>query len=126
MCLRCLTICSLCAALGLLLPGAWILAKAELAQVLISRAWRAADKARPWPWADTWPILRLQAPRLGVDLYVLEGGQGHALAFGPGRMRQPGGAGAAILIAGHRDTHFRFLQALHSGDVLLLQDKQGE
>jgi sortase A len=123
--LRYLTICSLCVALGLLCPGAWTLLKAELAQELISRAWRAGDNSRPWPWADTWPVLRLQAPRLGVDLMVLEGGQGNALAFGPGRMPQPPGSAGTLLIAGHRDTHFQFLQALNRGDVLQTQDKQG-
>ncbi|MCZ6829991.1 MAG: class GN sortase [Gammaproteobacteria bacterium] len=129
--LRYLTICSLCAALTQLLPGAWILAKAELAQVLIARAWSAEGAAKPWPWADTWPVLRLQAPHLGVDLYVLEGGQGNALAFGPGRMPQVGDqppAGSqppALLIAGHRDTHFRFLQELRAGDSLRLRAKQG-
>jgi sortase A len=125
MCLRFLTICSLCAALSLLLGGTWILAKAELAQVLIAHAWRAEGAVKPWPWADTWPVLRLQVPRLGVDLYVLEGGQGHALAFGPGRIGQPDTAAPAVLIAGHRDTHFRFLQSLRAGDLLRLQAKEG-
>ena len=125
MCLRYLTICCAGAALCMLLPGASILAKAELAQVLISHAWLKQGTARPWPWADTWPVLRLRVPHLGVDLYVLEGGQGHALAFGPGRVQKPGAGAAPLVIAGHRDTHFSFLQQLRTGDLLRLQAKQG-
>ncbi len=123
--LRYLTLCCLSAALTQLLPGAWILAKAELAQVLIARAWRAEGAAKPWPWADTWPVLRLQAPKPGVDLYVLEGGQGNALAFGPGRVPQVGAKNSPLLIAGHRDTHFRFLRDLQAGDALRTRSKQG-
>jgi len=45
--------------------GAWIPAKAWLAQELMGKAWdRAAAGASapvPWPWADTWPVARLIA-----------------------------------------------------------------
>jgi sortase A len=96
-----------------------IYAKAALAPVLISRAWAASLERgglphKPWPWADTWPVARLQVPQLGVDQYVLAGASGHALAFGPGLDSAgalPGENGTAV-IAGHRDTHFRFLARL--------------
>mgnify|MGYP001812304003 FL=1 len=43
--------------------GAYIPAKAWLAQELMQRAWlrvtAGEDRAAPWPWADTWPIARL-------------------------------------------------------------------
>ncbi len=122
---RYLTICCLGAALTQLLPGAWILAKAQLAQVLIARAWRTEGTARPWPWADTWPVLRLQAPHLDVDLFVLAGGRGNALAFGPGHLRPRPADPASVLVAGHRDTHFRFLQDLEVGDSLRSRAKGG-
>ncbi len=53
--------------------GLWIDAKALLAQRLISVAWERtliAGEAgvKPWPWADTWPVARLQVPRLQQDL----------------------------------------------------------
>jgi len=54
--------------------AAWIEAKAQLAQVLVRRAWQrtlaGAGDARPWPWADTRPVARLMAPGLGVDTFV--------------------------------------------------------
>ena len=123
--LRYLILCCLCAALTQLLPGVWILAKAELAQVLIERSWMSGGRAKPWPWADTWPVLRLQVPHLRVDLFILEGGRGNALAFGPGRVHQYGARGGGLLIAGHRDTHFRFLQNLQVGDAIRLQSPRG-
>ncbi len=82
--------------------GAWIIAKAQLAQVLLARAWEATQAAgtasgdpaavKPWPWADTWPVARLRVPRLEVDTIVLAGGSGEAMAFGP-TLIQDGTAG---------------------------------
>jgi sortase A len=106
--------------------GAWIYAKAELAQVLLQRAWARAlageVDARPWPWADTRPVARLRVPAHGVDLIVLDGVSGRTLAFGPGHATgspSPGRAGTAIL-SGHRDTHFRFLARLRPGDEVIV------
>ena len=99
--------------------------KALLAQLLIEQAWEAIqngdEKTKPWPWADTWPVARLTAPRHEQDLYVLEGANGSSFAFGPGRYRGL----ESTIIAGHRDTHFRFLQDIKPGDELLLEDKAG-
>lgn len=107
--------------------GLWIYAKAELAQYLLQRAWArtlAGERAvKPWPWADTWPVARLQLPAHGVDLIVLDGVSGRTLAFGPGHMPGtplPGRAGVAV-IAGHRDTHFRILRDLQAGDEILVE-----
>jgi sortase A len=115
----------LLAGLSQLLPGAWILAKAQLAQVLIADAWASGDNEKPWPWADTLPVMRMRVPRLGIDLYVLEGSSGDALAFGPGLMRQSGVEHSGLVISGHRDTHFEFLQALRVGDFVHLKQKPG-
>lgn len=114
-----------------LAQGAWIHAKAGLAQVLMSRAWRQArdgeSKPRPWPWADTWPVARLLVPRVGADLFVLAGATGRTLAFGPALVdgsAAPGETGHTVL-TGHRDTSFRFLEGLRVGDELLLEDRDG-
>ena len=80
--------------------AAWIHAKAGLGQLLIARAWERTrgegrEMAKPWPGADTWPVARLQVPELGVDRFVLAGGQGRTLAWGPGHLAgtaHPGGA----------------------------------
>src|SRR6185295_2381085 len=107
--------------LGALVQGSWIFCKAAFAQVLLRRAWAearaGAPQARPWPWADTWPVARLMSPVRGVDLIVLEGATGSSMAFGPGHVQgsaAPGSLGN-VALAGHRDTHFRFLQQLAPG-----------
>jgi sortase A len=114
----------LCLAFWQLGRGAYIPAKAWLAQEMMQRAWRRAEsgdrEAAPWPWADTWPVARLSAPGSEVDLIVLEGGSGRTLAFGPGHLGVsvlPGERGNSI-IAGHRDTHFRFLQHVGEGESI--------
>lgn len=106
--------------------GVWIHAKAQVAQVLLQRAWArtlAGERdATPWPWADTWPVARLRVPAHGVDLIVLDGVSGRTLAFAPGHASgspAPGAAGTAI-ISGHRDTHFRFLAALKRDDEIVV------
>jgi len=115
--------CLLAVGLWQIGEGAWIYAKARVAQVLLTRAWERAEdgvQARPWPWADTWPIARLEAPAHRVKLIVLEGAHGRSLAFGPGHLASSakmGEPGAAIL-TGHRDTHFRFLEAVRYGEEL--------
>jgi sortase A len=105
--------------------------KAEVAQVLLLRAWQRARMsgaaARPWPWADTWPVARLRVPRYGVDEIVLAGASGSSLAFGPGHVdgtAVPGRCGNCVL-SGHRDTHFRFLAELELGDILELEAPDG-
>ena len=77
---------------------------------------------KPWPWADTWPVARLQLPRLSVDLIVLAGAYGRTLAFGPGHVGSsalPGQQGTMMLV-GHRDTHFQFLKEVRMEDRLEL------
>jgi len=106
----------------------WIHAKAVLAQVLIKQAWAEAQDgrgpARPWPWADTTPVARLEVPALGIDEIVLAGASGRTLAFGPGHMDGtplPGAPGLSVISA-HRDTHFSFLRELVPGQVITLTD----
>jgi sortase A len=107
--------------------GVWIHAKARLAQLLLQRAWertlRGEAAAKPWPWADTWPVARLRVPAHGVDLIVLSGVNGRTLAFGPGHAPDsaaPGTPGTEIVTA-HRDTHFRFLERVRQGDEILVE-----
>lgn len=107
--------------------GVWIYAKAQLAQYLLQRAWERTlhgeAQAKPWPWADTWPMARLQMPKYGVDLILLAGASGRTLAFGPGHASSsasPGKRGTTI-VSGHRDTHFRFLARVSPGDVVFVE-----
>jgi sortase A len=111
--------------------GAWIYAKAQLAQLLIERAWQRAlagePAPKPWPWADTWPVARLDVPAHRVSVFVLAGSSGRTLAFGPGHQQGtplPGQRGNAV-IGGHRDTHLGFLQELRPGDAIRVQRPDG-
>lgn len=117
---------------ALLLWGLWIPAKAALGQVLLERAWERVDRgdsgARPWPWADTWPVARLRLPGRDADFVVLAGASGESLAWAPGWVRgsaRPGSAGN-VAIAGHRDTHFRVLEHLEVGEEVVVQTPRGE
>jgi len=123
----------LIAALQQLGSAGWIKAKAHLAQHLIGSAWEKTLASRgavekPWPWADTWPVARLEVPRHQVDLYVLSGARGNSLAFGPGHeaaSAKPGQLGVTV-IGGHRDTHFEFLKNIKTNTLLSLQLPSGE
>jgi sortase A len=110
------------AGLCLLMQASWIPIKAEMAQWLIGRAWQAGRASKPWPWADTRPLARLHIPSLGLKQYVLSGGQGNALAFGPTQAPDRNGA---TVISGHRDTHFRDLEKLQPGQLVSLTDLDG-
>ena len=123
--------CIACLGIWQLAQGAYIPAKAWLAQALMQRAWNSAregeQRPAPWPWADTWPVVRLSARWGEIDLIVLAGGTGRTLAFGPGHLSAsafPGTQGNAV-IAGHRDTHFRFLQTLEVGESLIVETADG-
>ena len=112
--------------------ASYIHAKAILAQVLLETAWdktlHGQQEVKPWPWADTWPISRIDVPRLGIDRIVLAGASGSSLAFGPGHLfgsPSPGQQGNTV-IAGHRDTHFRFLKEIRHGELINLQTLTGD
>jgi len=128
---RLLVACLLCLGFWQLGQGAYIPAKAWLAQELMQRAWTRTGsgevRATPWPWADTWPVARITARSGEVDLIVLAGASGRTLAFGPGHMSvsaMPGEAGNAV-IAGHRDTHFQFLKDVQLGELLKVESSKG-
>ena len=126
-----LMLCLLAIGLWQIGEGSWIYAKARLAQILLQRAWSRTlageNNAKPWPWADTWPVARLKVPSREIDLIVMNGAYGRMLAFGPGYAESsayPGSRGTTIL-TGHRDTHFAFLENLALGDRLMLQTGSG-
>ena len=128
-------------ALGLLRIG-YFEAKAELAQYLMHSAWEKSKSLledfssqldekidsgkvniKPWPWADTWPVLKMTIPKIGSSSLVLKDASGESLAFGPGLLTtniNPGEKGNS-LIAAHRDTHFEQLGELTAGDIILIE-----
>jgi sortase A len=104
--------------------GAYIQAKAWLAQVLLERAFAetiaTGHPAKPWSWADTYPVARIEIQRLRASAIVLAGSSGQALAFGPGHLELTPDAGerGVAVYAAHRDTHFRFLRDVRIGDEI--------
>jgi len=123
--------CLLCLGFWQFGQGAYIPAKAWVAQEMMQRAWHKAENGSktpaPWPWADTWPVAKLSARGGDIELIILEGGSGRTLAFGPGHLSlsvMPGEQGNSI-IAGHRDTHFQFLQFLQKGETIQVELTNG-
>ena len=113
--------------------GAYIPAKAWLAQELMQRAW-----LRTGEWRGARDALAMGghvagctadgAKQQDIDLIVLAGGSGRTLAFGPGHLSAsatPGQTGNTI-IAGHRDTHFQFLRNVVVGELLGIETPQGQ
>jgi len=112
--------------------GGYIHAKALLAQVLLDRAFTESIASRhpvkPWSWADTWPVARIEVKRLKASVIVLAGSSGQALAFGPGHVEltpDAGEPGVAVYSA-HRDTHFRFLRNVVIGDEIDITRSDGK
>src|SRR4051794_14748436 len=123
----------LLAVAGLILfgQGAYIHAKARLAQVLLERAFTetiaTGRTTKPWSWADTWPVARIEVKRLDASAIVLAGSSGQALAFGPGHVERTPNAGerGVAVYSAHRDTHFRFLKYVLIGDEIAITRSDG-
>jgi len=100
--------------------------KAWLAQILLLDAWhenmKSKERNKPWPWADIYPVALLEVPRLKIQQVVLNDHSGQAMAFGPGMISTEGG----IVLAGHRDSHFEYLQELKTDDQLILSSRNGD
>jgi sortase A len=111
--------------------GIYVHAKALVAQVLLQRAFTETitrgHPVKPWSWADTWPVARIEVRRLDASAIVLAGSSGQALAFGPGHVEltpDAGERGVAVYSA-HRDTHFRFLKDVAIGDEIVVTRGDG-
>ncbi|HEX7107797.1 MAG TPA: class GN sortase [Aestuariivirga sp.] len=124
---------ALCLGLSVVLFGqsAWIFAKAQLAQVLLERAFSQSISSgvpvKAWGWADTWPVARLEISRIQASAIVLHGSSGEALAFGPALLNETshiGERGTAVISA-HRDTHFAFLKDVVAGDHISITRDDG-
>jgi sortase A len=127
-----LLLATLCVAgLARIATGAIVPVKAVAAQILLERAFDRSvarhQAQKPWAWADMAPIARIRIARLGVDRIVLDSGSGQAMAFGPTLL--PGGAAlgrpGVTVIAAHRDTHFRFLKNVRTGDIIDVEGIDG-
>jgi len=70
---------------------------------------------------------RIDVPRLGLSVAVLQGTSSRVLRLGAGHIEgtplpgEPGNSG----VAGHRDTFFRSLKDIHKDDEILVQTATG-
>ena len=109
----------------------WIFAKAQLAQILLERAFNQSiltgEPVKAWSWADTYPTARIKIGRIGAEAIVLQGSSGEAMAFGPALVNEtarPGERGTSVMAA-HRDTHFAFLKDVKIGDLIEVKRDDG-
>ena len=108
----------------LLAQGLYMDVKAVVAQGLIAHSWQqrtaASPPPKPWWWADTKAIAKLEVKRLDKALYVMQDDSGQSLAFGPGHLNASAKVSEQghVMIAGHRDSHFEFIQELEAGDII--------
>lgn len=140
----------------LCINASWLPTKAWLSQALISYSWqqsmaqqsqltqnhleksyRQGNKAKitntsvavkPWPWADTFPIAELSFKRLNEDIVVLNGGDSTTLAFSAGAIApfNQTNSNQPFVVAGHRDSHFAFLEDILMKDVISMTDQHGQ
>lgn len=117
---------------GMFGNGAYMYAKAQLAQYLLQRAWtktlRGDSAVKPWSWADTWPVAQIEFPDQHERFIVLSGASGRTMAFGPGHVdgtADPDETGNCVISA-HRDTQFAVLRHVQLGDEIVLQTRKGK
>jgi sortase A len=129
--LNALSVMSIATSLMFFGNSIWIFAKAQLAQVLLERAFTQSilkgEPVKAWRWADTYPVARIKIGRINAEAIVLNGSSGEAMAFGPALVNEtsrPGTRGTSVMAA-HRDTHFSFLKNVQIGDLIEVQRDDG-
>jgi sortase A len=112
--------------------SAYMLSKAWLSQYLITQSWQQtlADKQnhKPWSWADTYPVATINFPRIKQSSVVLEGSSGRNLAFSVTHLSASGmpDENKTMILSGHRDSHFAYLQDVQIDDEITVQTTQGK
>lgn len=128
-----ITLCTITilVAMLLIIQSVWMPTKAWLSQQLIAYSWEQSQVTKqpspPWPWADTTAIAKMNIARLNKSIVLLQGTNPTTLAFSAGVMHQYStlNSNSPFVVAGHRDTHFSFLQDLKMKDVIALNDIHG-
>jgi sortase A len=105
--------------------------KAAVGQYLLNAAWKetlnTTVKSKPWADADFNLIGKLTVPRLNVSRVILSSASGEAMSWGVGSVIpfKSSSISSPIILAGHRDTHMKFMSKLRIGDHLELQSHDG-
>ena len=104
--------------------GLYMGAKAQLAQALLSKTWAHTLKTGkftpPWSSLDAYPIAKIGFPYQKKSAIVLSTDSGQALAFGPGLVNDAQ-SGGSLVIAAHKNTHFKPLKTLQPGNIVTLE-----
>ena len=131
---------SMAAYCGYVLMDTWSFQRAErrqLERLLADRpaAWAAArptaflsPSKTPPPVVSGGLIGRIEIPRLGLSVMVIEGTSSRILRRAAGHIRGtalPGQSGN-VVISGHRDTFFRPLRNIRRNDIITLTTLSGE
>ncbi|PCI43877.1 MAG: class GN sortase [Moraxellaceae bacterium] len=124
-----------------LIQMVFIYGKAEVAQILLEKAWQRtllnhtveghnhdSELERPWAWSDSSPIAKLIFPDQDKELIVLNNGTGRSMAFAPSHLAGSAefGNNGVTVIGGHKDTHFDFLEHTLIKDDFWVQLPNGE
>jgi sortase A len=118
----------------LLVLYAYVTGDARIYQALQSKRFalqqtstRDAQNCQALPVVKNSSIGRLEIPRIGLSVVVLDGDDAHTLRLGAGLI--PGTAWPAqtgnVAIAAHRDTFFRGLREIRTGDLIRLLTMSG-
>ena len=105
--------------------------KAAVGQYRLNTAWqdtlKTGNKSKPWNGADFHLIGKLTIPRLGISRVVLSNASGQAMSWGVGSVIpfKDVSINSPIILAGHRDTHMKFMSKLQVGDRLEFQQYNG-
>lgn len=131
------------------LHAGWLPTKAWLSQQLINYSWQQSITqlhkstasqsqtitdtytpvaVKPWPWADTFPIAQLSFERIEESIIVLNGGDATTLAFSAGAIAPFNkiNSNTPFVVAGHRDSHFAFLEDILMKDIISMKDQHGQ
>ncbi len=97
-------------------------------QVQAQQEHRVSPVSQPQPVIEVRDVLgRIEIPRLGMSVAVLQGTSSRVLRRGAGHVEGtalPGEQGNSV-IAGHRDTFFRELKGIRQNDEIQLQTATG-
>ena len=95
--------------------------KAIVGQHYLEVAWqeslRTNETEKPWKSADFYTIGQLKVPRLKISRVILNSVSGEAMAWGIGRINniKPKSSSGPVILAGHRDSHMKFMYELNVG-----------
>jgi len=101
--------------------------KGIAASHFIENAWDVTkekkETTKPWTWADFHPVAKLHIESIDLQCIIMNQISNEALTFGPGHLSStslPGQPGN-IVIAGHRDGHFRKMSSIQKNDIISIE-----